>query len=62
MRNFALHIDPEHHKEWMGSVNNTGIGLIIRSIKVDYKFVSFRFPSILCPAGQLQEVAKDFAF
>lgn len=38
MRNFALHIDPEHHKEWMGSVNNTGIGLIIRSIKVDYKF------------------------
>ncbi|KAL1849265.1 hypothetical protein Plec18167_008113 [Paecilomyces lecythidis] len=38
MRNFALHIDPEHRQDWMGSVNNTGIGLIIRSIKVDYKF------------------------
>ncbi|GAD97835.1 hypothetical protein NFIA_103540 [Paecilomyces variotii No. 5] len=38
MRNFALHIDPDHRQEWMGSVNNTGIGLIIRSIKVDYKF------------------------
>lgn len=50
MRNYAIHIDPAHKKEWMNMVNSTGIGLILRSIKVDYKFVSctpvlcLRFP------------------
>ncbi|KAE8148302.1 thioesterase-like superfamily-domain-containing protein [Aspergillus avenaceus] len=37
-RNFATHIDPGHRKEWMNVVGSTGIGLILRSIKIDYKF------------------------
>ncbi|PYI30191.1 Thioesterase/thiol ester dehydrase-isomerase [Aspergillus indologenus CBS 114.80] len=37
-RNFAMHIDPAHKKEWMNVVSSRGIGLIMRSIKIDYKF------------------------
>ncbi|KAL2860714.1 thioesterase family protein [Aspergillus lucknowensis] len=37
-RNFALHIDPAHKTEWMNLVSNRGLGIILRSIKVDYKF------------------------
>ncbi|CEN59764.1 hypothetical protein ASPCAL02208 [Aspergillus calidoustus] len=37
-RNFALHIDPSHKTEWMNLVSNRGLGIILRSIKVDYKF------------------------
>lgn len=40
MRNFALHIDPSHRKDWPTIVNAAGLGLILKSIKVDYKFVS----------------------
>ncbi|KAL1964328.1 hypothetical protein VTN77DRAFT_7013 [Rasamsonia byssochlamydoides] len=38
MRNYATYIDPAHKKEWLEMVGSTGIGLILRSIKVDYKF------------------------
>jgi hypothetical protein len=41
MRNYAMHIDPAHRKEWLGMASSTGIGLILRSMKVDYKFVSY---------------------
>ncbi|KAL4865696.1 hypothetical protein BDV12DRAFT_187981 [Aspergillus spectabilis] len=37
-RNFALHIDPAHKPEWMNLVSNRGLGIILRSIKIDYKF------------------------
>ncbi|KAL4781438.1 thioesterase-like superfamily-domain-containing protein [Aspergillus varians] len=37
-RNFATHIDPAHKKEWMNLVSNKGLGIILRSIKIDYKF------------------------
>ncbi|EAW10704.1 thioesterase family protein [Aspergillus clavatus NRRL 1] len=37
-RNFALHIDPAHKTEWMNLVSSKGVGVILRSIKVDYKF------------------------
>lgn len=37
--NFALHIDPAHKTEWMNLVSNKGLGIILRSIKIDYKFV-----------------------
>ncbi|KAL4759166.1 thioesterase family protein [Aspergillus foveolatus] len=36
--NFALHIDPAHKTEWMNLVSNKGLGIILRSIKIDYKF------------------------
>ncbi|KAL4792531.1 thioesterase-like superfamily-domain-containing protein [Aspergillus venezuelensis] len=37
-RNFATYIDPEHKNEWMNLVSNRGLGIILRSIKIDYKF------------------------
>ncbi|KAH8427966.1 thioesterase family protein [Aspergillus melleus] len=37
-RNYAMHIDPAHKKEWMNLVSSRGIGVILRSIKIDYKF------------------------
>lgn len=39
MHNFATHMDPANKKAWMSLVNSTGIGLILRSIRIDYKFV-----------------------
>lgn len=39
-RNIGLHIDPANKDKWTNLLNSTGIGLILRSIKVDYKFVS----------------------
>lgn len=38
-RNFAMHIDPAHKTEWLNLVSSKGIGLILRSITIDYKFV-----------------------
>ena len=32
--------DPAHKKEWMELMSPNSIGLILRSIKTDYKFVS----------------------
>ncbi|KAJ5125510.1 hypothetical protein N7526_007687 [Penicillium atrosanguineum] len=42
-RNIGNHIDPANKKQWLNLVNSTGIGLILRSIKVDYKF-PMKFP------------------
>lgn len=39
MRNYATYIDPAHRTEWTNLVGPSGIGLILQSIKVDYKFV-----------------------
>lgn len=39
MRNLALHLDPAHKNDWPVIVNSAGLGLILKSIKVDYKFV-----------------------
>jgi hypothetical protein len=38
-RNFAAS-DPQHRDEWMGLITPRGLGLILRSITTDYKFVS----------------------
>jgi hypothetical protein len=38
--NFAVHIDPKHKKEWSELWTPRGDGLILRSIKTDFKFVS----------------------
>ncbi|KAJ5109120.1 hypothetical protein N7456_005795 [Penicillium angulare] len=37
-RNIGLHIDPSNKTQWLNLVSSRGIGLILRSIKVDYKF------------------------
>ena len=39
MRNFATHLDPANRKAWINLLSSTSIGLILRSIKIDYKFV-----------------------
>ncbi|KAH1495871.1 hypothetical protein KXV74_001146 [Aspergillus fumigatus] len=38
IRNIAVHIDPAHRKEWMDLVSPKGVGVILRSLKIDYKF------------------------
>jgi hypothetical protein len=38
-RNFAAS-DPVHKKQWMELITPKGVGLILRSITTDYKFVS----------------------
>jgi hypothetical protein len=39
IQNFARYIDPEHKKEWEELYTPKGIGMILRSINVEYKFV-----------------------
>jgi hypothetical protein len=38
--NYAVHIDPDHKREWSDLWTPRGDGLILRSIRTDYKFVS----------------------
>ncbi|KAL0765051.1 hypothetical protein CaCOL14_012310 [Colletotrichum acutatum] len=38
LRNFATTVDPEHKDEWDQLMSPKEIGLIMRSIKTDYKF------------------------
>jgi len=38
IRNFGIHIDPAHKEEWTGLMSSTGIGLTLKSIKIDFKF------------------------
>ncbi|KAJ5971951.1 uncharacterized protein N7479_001869 [Penicillium vulpinum] len=40
-RNIGNHIDIANRKEWLDMLGSTGIGLILKSIKVDYKFVLY---------------------
>ncbi|KAI1959647.1 hypothetical protein LOZ58_004456 [Ophidiomyces ophidiicola] len=37
-RNFAMYHDSAHEKQWLEMIGSTGIGLILKSIKIDYKF------------------------
>ncbi|KAF9892020.1 hypothetical protein FE257_002984 [Aspergillus nanangensis] len=38
MRNVGTHIDPAHKREWVDLVSSRGVGVIMRSLKLDYKF------------------------
>lgn len=38
-RNFAVDIDPKHRKEWTELMTPKSLGLILRSITTNYKFV-----------------------
>jgi acyl-CoA thioesterase FadM len=37
--NYAIHLDPKHKREWGELWTPRGDGLILRSIRTDYKFV-----------------------
>jgi len=49
VRNFALHIDPAHSREWTDLVSPRGDGIILKSLKIDYKFVRISSPSLSYP-------------
>jgi hypothetical protein len=38
--NYAVRIDPKHKKEWSDLWTPRGDGMILRSIRTEYKFVS----------------------
>jgi hypothetical protein len=44
--NFAVHVDPAHRKEWRELMAPVSTGLIMRSLKADFKFVRHRRPSV----------------
>lgn len=48
VQNFASHIDPRHKKEWSELWTSKGDGLILRSMKTDYKFVCCYFKRVIC--------------
>jgi acyl-CoA thioesterase FadM len=37
--NFAVHVDPAHRKQWRELMSPISTGLIMRSLKADFKFV-----------------------
>lgn len=36
--NFAVNVDPAHRREWAELMTPKGVGLILKSIRVDFKF------------------------
>jgi acyl-CoA thioesterase FadM len=42
-RNIAMNVDPANKKEWSTMWTSTGHGMILKSITIDYKFVSCPF-------------------
>ncbi|KAL2255838.1 hypothetical protein VTK26DRAFT_2631 [Humicola hyalothermophila] len=38
MTNFAVHVDPKHRKQWEELMTPKSVGLIMRSLKADFKF------------------------
>lgn len=53
-QNFALHLDPEHRQEWSELWTPTGIGMILRSIKTEYKF-PLKYPDRITVLHRLVE-------
>lgn len=45
--NYAVHFDPSHRREWAELSTPRGVGMILRSIRTDYKFVGFVFLLLL---------------
>lgn len=58
MRNYATHIDPAHKEEWTNLVSSKGVGVILRSLKLDYKFVR-PTPSKTSPVNPEEEVLLE---
>lgn len=49
--NFSVHVDPAHSKEWAELMQPKAIGLIMKSLKCDFKFVSFASPLLPIPTA-----------
>lgn len=48
--NFAVNVDPAHRREWAELMTPKSVGLIMKSIKADFKFVSPCYPGLLPPS------------
>ncbi len=40
----AVHVDPAHRHEWAELMTPRSVGLIMRSLKTDFKFVRYPLP------------------
>ena len=47
--NFAVHVDPAHGEQWRELMSPISTGLIMRSLKADFKFVGFFSVMLLRP-------------
>lgn len=56
--NYALHHDQENRELWMQLWTSRGDGMILRSIKTDYKF-PMTWPDHISVFHKLQELPKD---
>jgi hypothetical protein len=45
--NFAVHVDPQHREQWAELMSPKSTGLIMRSLKADFKFVCACLPTVL---------------
>jgi hypothetical protein len=43
--NYGIHVDPEHKREWSELASPRGVGMILKSIGVEYKFVRISISS-----------------
>jgi hypothetical protein len=50
--NFAVHVDPKHRDEWRDLMSPKATGLIMRSLKADFKFVG-ACPPATPPSGTI---------
>lgn len=58
--NFAVNVDPIHKRQWAELMTPKSIGLIMKSIKVDFKFVRRLAPEPLSLYGKHGTCVDDF--
>jgi len=58
--NFAVHADPAHRKQWSELMTPNSVGLIMRTLKCEFKFVRPSHPLLLpSPFSLLPEGKPD---
>ena len=58
INNFAVHVDPGHRDEWAQLMTPRGVGLILKSLQADFKFV--RLPLRRRFAGHRKEHGTQY--
>lgn len=54
--NFAVHADPAHRKQWSELMTPKSVGLIMRTLKCEFKFVSSSLPSPCLSLSPLRQL------
>ncbi|KAI9742814.1 MAG: hypothetical protein M1818_003543 [Claussenomyces sp. TS43310] len=62
IQNYAVFMDPAHKREWSELTTPKGTGLILRSIRTDYKFVSWIYSVYPPSLGPRIPQANAFSF